>query len=163
MGVMMWEMLTNQYLDPCSIRQTLGFSNWEASDGRAIISAVQDCLGPQRDRPTAQQLYDRIAGRQVKPRLFDGCDNTIIVKLADSCIPCSPVEVDLQLLRLALLTAEVSQASPPASLQPSEATHADSSSGDNMPLLQSSELRSAECGSSSKAQSEGTQKDEKSR
>ncbi|CAL5226277.1 g9122 [Coccomyxa viridis] len=137
MGVMMWEMLTNQYLDPCSIRKILGFSNWEASDGSAIISAVQDCLGPQKDRPTAQQLYDRIAD--------------------------SPVEVDLQLLRLALFTARVSQASPPASLQPSEATHVDSSSGDNMPLLQSSELRSAECGSSSKAQSPGTQKDEKSR
>ena len=95
--------------------------------------------------------------------MFDGRDNTIIVKLADIFIPCSPVEVDLQLLRLALLTARVSQASPPASLQSSEATHVDSSSGDNMPLLQSSELRSAECGSSSKAQSPGTQKDEKSR
>ena len=62
MGVMMWEMLTNQYLDPCSIRQILDSATGRLH-GSAIISAVQDCLGPQRDRPTAQQLYDRIADR----------------------------------------------------------------------------------------------------
>ena len=81
MGVMMWEMLTNQYLDPCSIRETLGFSNWEASHGSAIISAVQDCLGPQKDRPTAQQLYDRIADRQVKP---GGCSMAVTIPSSSS-------------------------------------------------------------------------------